>query len=85
MGDLNLSMFFKGKIIDYLRTELTPKEIGLLPNELVFDGEREILECTVLLRWMKQWLKWVSWYNTIATSMEVTIDKLMEVPMCSQS
>lgn len=80
-----LNPFLKGKIIDYLRKELTPKEIRLFPNELVFDGEREILERTVLLRWVKQWLKWVSWYHTVAASAEVTIDQLMEVPMCSKS
>ncbi|KAH0712211.1 hypothetical protein KY289_008170 [Solanum tuberosum] len=32
-------------------------------------------------RWVKQWLKWVSWYHTVAASAEVTIDQLMEVPI----
>ncbi|CAN4117908.1 unnamed protein product [Withania somnifera] len=52
-----LNPYLKGKIIDYLRKELKPKEIGLFPEELVFDGEREILERTLLLRWVKEWLK----------------------------
>ncbi|PHT96639.1 hypothetical protein BC332_34436 [Capsicum chinense] len=66
-----INPYLKGKIVDYLRKELKPKEIGLFPEELVFDGEREILERTVLLRWVTQWLKWVSWYYTTALSEDV--------------
>lgn len=66
-----INPYLKGKIVDYLRKELKPKEIRLFPEELVFDGEREILERTVLLRWVTQWLKWVSWYYTTALSEDV--------------
>ncbi|KAH0685030.1 hypothetical protein KY289_022782 [Solanum tuberosum] len=52
---------------------------------LVFDGEREILERTVVRQWMEQWLRWFSWYHITALSEEVTISQLMEVPMCSKS
>ncbi|PHT36869.1 hypothetical protein CQW23_24569 [Capsicum baccatum] len=80
-----LNPYLKGKLVDYLQTELKPKKIRFFPEELVFDGKQEILERIVLLNWVKQWLKWVSWYCTIASSAEVTIDQLMEVPMCSKS
>lgn len=51
----------------------------------MFDGEREILERTVLLRWVKQWLKLVSWYHTTALDQFVSIDELMKAPVCTRS
>jgi len=80
-----LNPYLKGKIIDFLRKELKPKELQLFPEGLVFDGEREILERTVVRQWMEQWLRWFSWYHITALSEEVTISQLMEVPMCSKS
>nr|AIG89905.1 hypothetical protein [Capsicum annuum] len=77
-GNLN-----PGKIVDYLRRELKPKEIDLFPEEMVFDKERDILEHTVILNWVKLWLKWCHWYYTVALSEEVSIDEMMDVPMCS--
>lgn len=53
----------KGLIIERLRKELKPKEIQLFPEEIVFDGE--ILECTLIYNWVKQWLNWNSWYFTV--------------------
>ena len=64
----------KAKIIDYLREAVKPKQIQIFPKDLVFDGEREILERAVILNWMKQWLTWLSWYHTVALSPDVTID-----------
>jgi hypothetical protein len=69
--------------VDYLRRELKPKEIDLFPEEMVFDKERDILEHTVILNWVKLWLKWCHWYYTVALSEEVSIDEMMDVPMCS--
>ncbi|DAB41744.1 RNA-dependent RNA polymerase [Petunia exserta mitovirus 1] len=80
-----LDPYLRGKIIAYLRKELKPKEIQLIPKQLVLDGEHEILERTVVRHWMEQWLRWLSWYHTVANSPEVTIDQLMEVPMCATS
>ncbi|KAM3320317.1 hypothetical protein P3S67_007517 [Capsicum chacoense] len=79
----NLNPYLKGKIVDYLRRELKPKEIDLFPEEMVFDKERDILEHTVILNWVKLWLKWCHWYYTVALSEEVSIDEMMDVPMCS--
>lgn len=80
-----INPYLRAKMIAYLRREFKPKEIRFLPEELVFDGEREILERTVLLNWMKQWLRWVSWYHTVALSPEVSIDALFDAPICAVS
>ncbi|KAF3680544.1 hypothetical protein FXO38_02259 [Capsicum annuum] len=50
---------------------------------MVFDKERDILEHTVIHNWVKMWLKWCSWYYTVALSEDVSLDQLMDVPMCS--
>jgi len=47
----------------------------------VFDGEREILERTLIHNWMKQWLKWSSWYYTVALSPDPSITDLLSAPM----
>ena len=73
----------QGKMIAYLRFELKPKEIGLVPDELCFDGEIEFHERTIVFHWMKQWLKWVQWYYTDAWSPEVSIDQMFSAPMCA--
>ncbi|PHT68076.1 ATP synthase subunit alpha, chloroplastic [Capsicum annuum] len=79
----NLNPYLKGNIVDYLRRELKPKEIHLFPEEMVFDKECYILEHTVILNWVKLWLKWCHWYYMIALSEEASIDKMMDVSMCS--
>lgn len=39
-----INPYLKGIIVDFLRKELRPKELRLVPEEFVFDGEREISE-----------------------------------------
>ncbi|KAK6791539.1 hypothetical protein RDI58_010620 [Solanum bulbocastanum] len=48
-----LNPYLKAKIIDYLREAVKPKKIHIFPKDLVFDGEREILERAVILNLMK--------------------------------
>lgn len=72
-----INPYLKGIIVDFLRKELRPKELRLVPEEFVFDGEREISERTVTLNWMKQWLKWLTWYYT------VTMDPFVSFIRCS--
>ncbi|PHU24600.1 hypothetical protein BC332_09707 [Capsicum chinense] len=55
-----LNPYLKGKIVNFLRKELKPKEIRLFPEEMVFDKERDILEHTIIHNWVKMWLKWCS-------------------------
>lgn len=81
-----LNPYLRSKTILFLRRELRPREIRLVPDELVFDGEREILERTVIRGWISQWLKWVSWYHTVALSPDVSIDQLLyDAPICASS
>jgi len=80
-----LNPYLKGKMVAYLRKELKPKEIQIYPSDLVFDGEQEILERTVLLGWVRQWLNLVHWYHTKAWDWNVSIDELMNAPMCTRT
>lgn len=68
----------KGKKVNFLRNKFKPQEIHVFLEELVFDCEREILERAVLLKWVSQLLKWVSWYHSVAMSPEVTVDQLID-------
>lgn len=76
-----LNPYLKGKMIAYLRREMRPKEIRIFPSDLVFDGEREILERTVLRKWVEQWLKYVSWYHTKALDENVSIEEFFNAPV----
>lgn len=80
---LPLNPYLKGKIIDFLRKEFKPKEIRIPPEGLLFDGEVEICERTVLRGWMEQWLKWNRWYYLVALSDSITIEDLMAAPICA--
>lgn len=80
-----LNPYLKGRMVAFLRRELKPKEIQIFPQDLVFDGEREILERTVLLGWVRQWLKLVSWYHTKALSPDVSIDELLDGPVFTRT
>ena len=45
---------------------------------MLFDGEREILERTVIRNWMSQWLRWVSWFHTVGFSVDsLSIEDLL--------
>lgn len=80
-----INPYLKGLIIERLRKELKPKELRLFPEEIVFDGEREILERTVILNWVKQWLRWVSWYYQIAHSPDPSLAEMFSAPICATS
>lgn len=80
-----INPYLKGLIVYWLRNELKPKEIRLIPEELLFDGEREILERTVIHNWIKMWLKWLSWYNSINLMPDPPLSSFFEAPICSTS
>ncbi|AWL21855.1 RNA dependent RNA polymerase [Chenopodium quinoa mitovirus 1] len=80
-----LDPYLKGKIIVYLRKEFKPKELRLTPEGLLFDGEVEIAERTVIHNWMKQWLKWIYWYYSVAMSPDVKLDQFFDAPICATS
>jgi len=80
-----LNPYLRGKIIAYLRRELKQQEIRLPPEQLLFDGEVEFNERTVLRKWMCQWLDWVYWYYSVALNENVSIEELFDAPMCATS
>ena len=80
-----LNPYLKGRMVAYLFKELKPREIRLFPEQMVFDGEREILERTIVRRWVGQWLKWVSWYHTLSLQTDLTIDQFFDAPICATS
>jgi len=49
-----LNPYFKSKIVAFLRFELRPKEIGLPPEWLCFEGEVEFNERTLIRNWISQ-------------------------------
>lgn len=75
-----LNPYLRGKMIAYLR-----KELKLAPDELLFDGQVEFNERTVLRNWMSQWLDWVYWYYSIAMSENVQIEDFFNAPVCATS
>lgn len=80
-----LNPYLKGLIVEFLRKELKPKELRMVPDEPTFDGEREILERTVILGWIKMWLKWVSWYYSILLTPDPSLSNFFEAPICATS
>lgn len=80
-----INPYLKGLIIERLRKELKPKEIRLFPEEMVFDGEREILERTLIHNWVKQWLRWNTWYFTVALRPDPSLADLFAAPICATS
>ena len=72
-----INPYLKGIIVDRLRKELKPKELRVVPEEVVFSAEREILERTVIHNWMKQWLKWCHWFFTLALSPNPSLAELV--------
>lgn len=68
-----LNPYLKGRIAEYLRVVVQPKELRLPPiGDNPSDGitlsedEAEFLEYTLFRGWMQQWLKWVQWYAEVA-------------------
>ncbi len=58
-----INPYLRGDLLFFIREYLKPKELRLPPSDLLVDGEVEILERTMIRRWMTQWLKVVSWKN----------------------
>ena len=81
-----LNPYLRSKIVNHLLKALKPKQIRLYPSDMIFDGEQEILERTVLLNWMRQWLQWLLWYcRMLMLNGEVSLMELLDAPVCSTS
>lgn len=81
-GSLPQAPYLKGVIVDFLRRKLYYRDLTVPPDELVFDGELEILERTCLRNWMTQWLTWVKWYHMVAMAPDPCLrDLLFDCPV----
>lgn len=49
----------------------------------MFDGELEILERTLIHNWVKQWLKWNTWYFIVALAPNPNLIDLFSAPICA--
>lgn len=83
-----LNPYLKGRIAEYLRVVVQPKELRLPPiGENPSDGitlsedEAEFLEYTLFRGWMQQWLKWVQWYAEVALDYNTPLSDLLEYPV----
>lgn len=68
-----LNPYLRGVLIDYLRKEMLPKELKVLPSEVIKGSTEDVLERTLLRSWVRQWLTYCRWYYVIAWSPTVTI------------
>jgi len=82
---LPLNLHLKGRTVFNLLKELKPKEIRFFPEQLVFDWEQEILKRTVVYQRMRQWLTWLSWYHTMSSNPDPSLDQLFDAPICATS
>lgn len=85
-GGIPLNPYLIGRLRDRLLQEVKPKELRL-PN---WEGEDsgsfsedyiELLERTTLRSWTKEWLRWVSWYATVACDPNTRLRALLEFPL----
>ena len=81
-----LNPYLRGHLIDYLRKAFKPTDLKLCPPELYNDDCRELLaEITVVKGWVRQWLKYVQWYHTIALDPEVSVEAFFKAPVVTSS
>lgn len=82
---LPLNPYLRAQLLLKLIKELRPKQLQIFPEDLVFDGEREIIERTVLRNWMSQWLRWWTSYLTLCCNPEVSLESWFDMPICARS
>lgn len=74
-----LNPYLSGLIIDFLRKEMKPQQLSLIPDQMFAAGPvKDFLEWTTLRGWMKQWLQYCKWYYGTALSPEVTIQDFFD-------
>lgn len=76
-----LNPYLKGHLIFLLRTLLKPRELKVIPEDLMSEDDLQFLERTMLRHWVLQWLKLVSWYYTVLASDYVTIEEALSGPV----
>ena len=76
----------RGKIIDFLRKGMAPRDLKIRPYDLFNQpGMKDFLEWSCLRAWVKQWLKYIKWYYSLALSPCVTIQDFFEAPVINHN
>lgn len=85
-----LDPYLNGRLREKVLKEVRPRELRLpggsyLEDGLITDAELEILERTVMFRWMLQWQQWLRWYVTIALNPYTPLRTLFDYPVVETS
>lgn len=72
-------------IVEFLRKELRPKDVRLTPDEFLHDRAWELLERTLVRRWVNQWLQHLHWYHTVALAPCPRLEDLLSCPVVESS
>ncbi|KAH7511618.1 hypothetical protein FEM48_ZijujMtG0004900 (mitochondrion) [Ziziphus jujuba var. spinosa] len=66
--------YLRGFIISFLLKEMKPSDLKVAPDELFPTKRvRDFLEWSFLRNWMKDWLRYVHWYWSVANSPDVSL------------
>jgi len=79
-----LNPYLRGVLIDYLRKEMFPKELKVLPSEVIEGSTEDVLSRTLLRSWVRQWLTYCRWYYVTALSPTVTIQDFFDAPVVNR-
>jgi len=73
--------YWKGIMVDYLRSQMRPHDPKVAPSELFLGNTKDLTEYTVLRAWVAQWSKYVHWYASKAMSPDVNLEDFFESPI----
>lgn len=66
---LPLNPYWKGLMVDYLRSAMKPTDIRLVPEDKHLSPHAcELMEYTLQRNWVSSWLTYVKWYCSVALS-----------------
>ncbi|KAL0294533.1 UNVERIFIED_CONTAM: hypothetical protein Sradi_6882600 [Sesamum radiatum] len=72
-----LNPYLIGLLVDYLRKEVRPKDLKVVPDDLFQQpGMKDFLEWSLLRSWMR--LRLVHWYASVALRPDVSVEELLE-------
>lgn len=83
---LPLNPYLRGVIIDFLRKEMRPRDLRLIPDDVFSRPEdKELFEWSTLRVWVRDWLRYCRWYYGTALNDQVTIEDLFNAPVVNRN
>lgn len=84
--DYPLSPYLRAFIINFLLKEMKPRELKVAPDELfAAEGVKDFLQWSLIRNLVKDWLRYVSWYWSVANSPDVCIGDFFKAPFYEPS